>query len=187
MYGTSQGYGTGISTIGEYQLVPFLLRKIRKNKWSTENLSWINSGELQADCLGDMGTKDNKLSVYRISDDKSNLNRVAAALAATCDNISNFDYLLFNEDLLQIIGIKSEKTEGNTSDESVNSSHIDLVEISLSKLVNLANIASKDGERARILQQDIKFFLVESFRNGYINRKIVKLKSAEIEKIEKLV
>lgn len=167
--------------------MPFLLRKIRKNRWYTEDLSWLNSGELQADCLSDMVTKDNKLSVYRITDDKSNLKRVAAALVATCTNISNFDYVLFNEELLQTIGIKSEETKGDTSDESVNSWHIDLIEISLAKLVNLANTASKYGERDRILEKDIKKILAEGFRNGYINREIVKLKREEIDKIEKLV
>jgi len=134
-----------------------------------------------------MVTKHNKLSVYRITDDKSNLKRVAAALVATCTNISNFDYFLFNEELLQTIGIKSEETKGDTSDESVNSWHIDLVEISVAKLVNLANTASKYGERDRILEKDIKKILAEGFRNGYINREIVKLKSEEVEKIEKLV
>jgi hypothetical protein len=164
--------------------VPFILRKIRKNRWSTDNLSWLNSGDLQADCLNDMATKDNKLSVYRITDDRSNLTRVAAALAANCDNISNFDYLLFNEDLLQTIGIEREDTKGDTSDELVNSCHINLVKISLSNLVSLVNRASEHGERNRILQKDIKQFLVEGFRKGYINRKIVRLKTEEIEKIE---
>jgi hypothetical protein len=167
--------------------VPFLLRKIRKNRWDTDDQCWLDSGELQADCLGDIQTQHNKLSVYRISDDKSNLNRVAAALTATCDNISNFDYLLFNEDLLQTIEVKSEKTEGTTSDELVNSWHIDLVEISLAKLVKLANIASKGGERGRIPKPNTTQYLVESFKNGYINREKVKLKTKEIEMIDKLI
>lgn len=167
--------------------MPFLLRKIRKNRWDIEKHSWLNLEELQADCLGDMETSENKLSLYQITDDKSNLKRVVAALVATCSNIANFDYLLFDQGLLQTIGIKSENTKGNTSDEVVNSWHIDLVEISLSKLVNLANTASQCGERGRIPQQDTKQFLVDSFRNGYINREIVQLKSKEVEKIEKLV
>jgi hypothetical protein len=167
--------------------VPFLLRKIRKNRWDIDTHSWLNSGELQADCLGDMVTTHNKLSVYRITEDKSNLKRVTAALAANCNYISNFDYFLFNEELLPNIGVKSEDTKGNTSDESVNSWHIDLVEISLPKLVYLAKTFSKDGERNRILEKDITQFLAESFRNGYINDKIVKLDPQEVEKIKKLV
>ncbi|NJL67865.1 MAG: hypothetical protein HC894_15955 [Microcoleus sp. SM1_3_4] len=98
---------------------------------------------MQADSLSDMVTTANKLSVYRINDDKSNLNRVAAALVANCENISNFDYLLFDELLLQILEIKSEETQANTPDESVNNWHLDLVELSLTKLVNLAIEASK--------------------------------------------
>lgn len=166
----------------------FLLRKIRKSRWDTDTHSWLNPGELQADCLSDMVTTHNKLSVYRIIDDKSNLKRVAAALAANCDYISTFDYLLFKEELLQTIGIKSEDTNGETADESVNSWHIDLVEISLPKLVDLAKTASKDGERKRIREKDIKQFLAESLRSGYINNNDkIKLNIEEIDKIKKLV
>lgn len=167
--------------------MPFLLRKIRKSRWYTEDLSWLNSDELQADSLSDMVTTANKLSVYRINDDKSNLNRVAAALVANCENISNFDYLLFDELLLQILEIKSEETQANTPDESVNNWHLDLVELSLTKLVNLAIEASKKGEKKRILQNDIKQYLVDSFRKNYIDRAKVKLKSSEIKKIESLL
>lgn len=167
--------------------MPFFLRKIKKIRWKTDNEPWLNSGELQADCLSDMVTSGNKLSVYRIIDDKSNLKRVVAALAANCDYLSNLDYLLLKEELLQTIGIKSEETNGTTSDELVNSWHIDLVEISLPKLVNLANTVSKYGEIERIPEINVKQFLAESFRDNYFDRKIVRLKPKEVQEIEKLV
>jgi hypothetical protein len=133
-----------------------------------------------------MITTENTLSVYRITDNKSNLNRVAAALVANCDCISNFDYLLFNEDLLQTIGIETEHTKGNTADDSVNSWHIDLVKIPFVNLVNLVDTASKCGQIGRVSEKEIEKFLAEGFMNGYINRETVKLKKGEIEKIEKI-
>lgn len=166
----------------------FLLRKIRKNKWyKTETISWLLPGEFQSDPLCDLNTTENKLSVYRVEDDCSNLERVVSALAANCEKIANFDCILFDEKILNNVGIKSEQTKGDTPDEVVNNCHLDLIELSALKLVELAKQALNQGEVKRFLPQDITELLVDSIQKGYINKAKMRLKSTEIEKIDKLI
>jgi hypothetical protein len=74
--------------------MPLMLRKIRKARWYQHNQAdfpWLLDEDIPADPLGDLVTNDNELSVWQINDDKSNLHRIAAALAANSDDISNLD------------------------------------------------------------------------------------------------
>lgn len=165
----------------------FLLRKIRKNKWyKTEDIAWLLPGEFQSDPLGDLATTENKLSVYCVEDDCSNLERVVSALAANCDKIANFDCILFEKTILNNIGIKSVPTKGDTPDEIVNNCHLDLVELSAFKLVDLAKQALNKGRVERFLSQRVTELLGDSIQKGYINKAKMRLKQPEIEKINKL-
>lgn len=95
--------------------MPLVLRKIRKSKWyKTERVSWLEEGQLQADALADLKTTNNELSVWHIEDDKSNLEEVVAALAANCDDVSNLDYALFDQQLLSEIDIRIKATKGGS-------------------------------------------------------------------------
>jgi hypothetical protein len=72
--------------------MPFILRTIRKDRWyRIEDVPWLEEGDIHADPLADLNTKANELSVWLIEDDRSNLNRVVSALAATRTHISNLD------------------------------------------------------------------------------------------------
>ena len=166
----------------------FILRKVRKNKWyKTETVAWLLPGEFQSDPLCDLATSENKLSVYRIEDDCSNLERVVAALAANCDKIANFDCVLCEETILKDIGIKSEQIKGQTPDETVNDCHLDLIELSASRLVNLAKHLLDRGKVERFLPLDVTNLLVESIQKEYLNKAKINLKPGEMEKINKII
>jgi hypothetical protein len=131
--------------------VPFVLRKIRKAKWyKHQDVPWLREGELQADALSDFYTENNTLSIWLVTDDRLNLERIAAALAANRDVISNLDYTLLNVRLLDDLNIKIEPTRGDSSDQIANTSwHRDLIELSTLNLMGLANTILTKGERAR--------------------------------------
>ena len=60
--------------------MPCILRQIRKAKWYKHpNVPWLNEGELQADALADLITKDNTLSVWML-EDETFVERAATAL-----------------------------------------------------------------------------------------------------------
>ena len=96
----------------------FLLRKIRKNRWyKTDEMVWLSDGELPADSLSDLATQSNELSVYHISINESNLDRVIAALAANSGFLSNFDFAIFGDEIVSEIGIKIKKSPGDSPDD----------------------------------------------------------------------
>jgi hypothetical protein len=168
--------------------VPFFLRKIRKARWyKNPDVPWLTEGELQADALGDLLTSSNQLSVWHIEDNRSNLERTIAALAANVTDISNFDYALFDQQLVYEIGIKVESTKGASPDEEVNSWHCDLIEVSASKLIELAKAIQTKAEIRRIQVQDIIQLVAEGISSGRIDRTKMKLKSEAIEKIDKVI
>lgn len=63
--------------------MPLILRKIEKGRWNSDPqaVPWLPPGEVQAQALLDLAPKDNGLSVWLIEEDRSNLDRVVAALA----------------------------------------------------------------------------------------------------------
>ena len=148
--------------------MPLLLRKIRKNRWY-KDLAWLPGGNLQADSLVDLTTKDNKLSVWFIKDDMSNLERVIAALAANRDFIANFDYALFSEEILEKKDIKTEKSKGDSKDYEANDQwHRDLYELSATKLLDIAEHIFNEGTIKRIQEKQVEKHINEAVQTGKI-------------------
>jgi len=154
--------------------MPLILRKIRKARWhkySQADFPWLLDEDIPADPLGDLATNDNELSVWQIDDDKSNLPRVAAALAANSDDISNLDYALFDQQLLNEINITLRPSKGNSPDDLANQNwHIDLFELSARKLVDLAKAVLNNAEIKRIPEKEILHLLVQAVAAGQIER-----------------
>lgn len=148
--------------------MPFLFRKIRKSRWYKEP-EWLSEGNPQADSLVDLTTKDNKLSVWFIKEDMSNLERVIAALAANRDFIANFDYALFSEEILEKKDIKTEKSKGDSKDYEANDQwHRDLYELSATKLLDIAEHIFNEGEIKRIQEKQVEKHISEAVQTGKI-------------------
>lgn len=151
--------------------MPFLVRGIKRRKWDRQSVyPWLEKDEIPADPLTDLPTSDNALSVYIVEDDKSNLDRVITALAATRERPDKYDYLLFDERALSIANVKTELTRGNTPDDLVNSWHLDLVELSGSKLLALVTeILRSDYRTARWLESVVKDKLQRGMKAGHVD------------------
>jgi len=150
--------------------MPFILRTIRKARWyKIEDVSWLEKGDVPADPLADLNTKANELSVWLIEDDRSNLNQVVTALAATRTHISNLDYALLDLQLLPELNIKVRHTTGGTPDEKANVSwHRDLVELSAFKVVELAKSILAKAERKRVPETEIRRLIIQAIASGRI-------------------
>lgn len=162
--------------MGGRRLVALLLRKVRDRRGSSaEGLAWLDAGEIPADPLADLTTQENALSLWQVEDDRGNLHRVIAAMAATCDDISHFDYALFDKAIPAEIGIDLEAAPGETPDAEANAAwHYNLVHLSGSKIVELARLILRDGERDRINQKQVKSLLAQAVAAG--NLEIASLK-----------
>ncbi len=167
--------------------MPLILRKIRKARWykdSKSNFPWLLDEDIPADPLGDLATNNNELSVWQVEDDKSNLHGVVVALAANSDDISNLDYALFDQQLLNEINIAIKPSKGVSPDEIANLNwHSDLVELSARKLVDLAKAVLVNAEIKRIPEKEILHLLVQAVLSGQIER--AKLRSKIGAKIDK--
>ncbi|MCI0690506.1 hypothetical protein L0337_00700 [candidate division KSB1 bacterium] len=169
--------------------MPLILRKIRKARWYKNNQTdfpWLLENDIPADPLGDLATNENALSVWQIDDDKSNFPRVAAALAANCDDLSNLDYAIFDQQVLKEINIVIRPSKGNSPDEIVNQNcHSDLVELSARQLVNLAKAILTHAELKRISEKEILHLLTQAVVSGQIERP--KLRTKIGMKIDKYI
>ena len=135
--------------------MPTFLRIVQKSRWHPKP-EWNGWGhdDLQGDALLDLQTKGNALSVFSV-DEGAEIDRIVSALAATRQYLSNLDYVVFDDVSLMSSGIAFIHTDGATPDKEVNDVHYDLVDLTISKLVQVARIVSKCN-RQRITKSTIK-------------------------------
>jgi len=98
---------------------------------------WLPEGELSADVFKGLRTTNGDLSIYLVNEQQDSVNRVIAALACTRDSISRIDYVLIPREVVED-EFRVEHTSGNTADDEVNGSHVDVVELTLSRLADFA-------------------------------------------------
>lgn len=120
--------------------MPSFLIKVTFGRWQTDP-SWLPEGDLQAAALFDLRFSNNKLSIWKIDDTHSNLDRVITALAVNNGKrcFEEVDYVLLTPELIQSLGVKTENSSGGTLDRHANTEwHHDIVELSVSKIVAIA-------------------------------------------------
>jgi len=150
--------------------VPFMLRKIRQARWYRVEGAWLAADEIPADPLSDLTTKDNQLSVWSIEDDRANVERVIAALAASGTDLANVDYALLDQRWLSDLHIQMASTRGGTPDEEVNAAwHRDLVELSAGKLVALATAIFTQAEKQRMPRMRVHQLIAQAVASGWID------------------
>lgn len=147
------------------------LRKVRRGVWAKHpTADWPEDSGLSSDALDDMRTTKGSMSVYAIMD-VADRKRIAVALAATRNDISHLDYVIFES--LESLGIAVRQTEGDTPDKDVNELHYNLGNLTVKRLAQLTEIVS-DGEHERIKRPDIKTALYEATRVGRLDMSQIK-------------
>ncbi|MCX6622638.1 MAG: hypothetical protein NTY38_16525 [Acidobacteria bacterium] len=136
--------------------MPLLLRTVRQNRWlKAPAAPFLAAGDVPADTLGDLRTQENLLSVWEISGDRSNLERVVRAVAIGQERIADTGYVVFDSELLLAAGIEIRANEGRSLDKAANCWHRDLV-VSGNRLVALAKAILRHGESGTILKRRLK-------------------------------
>jgi hypothetical protein len=149
--------------------MPFYLRKIRQENWYEEGLEWLPAGDFPWDPLSDLNNQLCTLSVYEIRDDRSNLERVIAALAATRNKIEDVAFVLFDAVVLDELHIGVRASAGTTPDDEVNRSHRNLIEVSAARQLSLAKFMKSSGEIDRLLPPQVLRLLRDALGSGRIN------------------
>jgi hypothetical protein len=150
--------------------VPFILRTIRRGRWLANTPSETQEERLTR-ALHDLRlSDDNKLSIWYVEHDHSNLERLVTALGANRDHPDNVDYVMLDDQWLLALGIQSTQTDGNTPDQEVNRRwHYDLGEISADQHKALGNALLNQGHIDRILAKRLLGLIEQAIELGYID------------------
>lgn len=155
-----------------------MLRKIKESRWLTEppyleagyydDPPWLEAGSLWADCLDDIASADGgRLSFYRIAT-QADIEIVGAALIAGARNFQTFEYALLDDSIPASLGLTIVETTGDTPDVKVNDLHVDVVELTTTDAVALANEIHRHHEaRSRVPKPRIKKVFMERRAAGY--------------------
>ncbi len=156
--------------------MPLFLRQINLDKWKLDLESdekWLAKGEIPADPVTDLETKENKLSVWNIGDDLNLISRTAAALTIRRQNIRHpFEYVLFDSEIINKTKIELEHSPGNTCDKELNDIHVNLKRLSAQKLVRFTDKILKetpDENFERENPQNVCEHILEGISKGWIN------------------
>ncbi len=146
--------------------MPKLFRALlKKNKWFwDEPLPWLEVGDIPADPLEHLIPQDHKISVYEVSDDREQIERVAAAIAAKRHGeVDAVEFIVFDQSILAEVGIEIDRnTPGDTCDPEVNGWHRDMIEVSADKLVAFAKRVVPNIPSDLVLKKRIREVLIES-------------------------
>jgi len=144
------------------------MRVARNGRW--HSYDWLPPGEPPADVLDDLQTRGtNALSLWLIEDDRSNLERVAAALASGRDSLSNLDFRLVRVGWLGRHRIAPAATPGVTADSEANHRwHRDLSRLTAHRLISVARCMWRRGESGRISEKRVKQLLLDGLEIGQL-------------------
>lgn len=156
-----------------------LLLRITNNwdKWRKTDLDWLSQGDIPADPLTDLRTINNSLSVWVIDVNNPLLSRkrIAVAFAATRHRLDKLDYLVFNSELVDSLGIQILREKGKSADIELNKKyHCNLLKISARTLFELAkNFLAQDPQHliktkmiGRFDRKDIAIEMVAGIVDG---------------------
>jgi hypothetical protein len=162
-------------------VLSFLI-KVRRN-WFVSQVTFRGEPDYLADCLSDFRISEGKLSVWLIAEDKSNIDRVLAALAATRDKLQDMGYVLFDSGVLERCEIKFEKSEGGTPDSYANNNwHHDLTDLSVRQVAEFAIELCKLNWNGRLLPAEVALALEKSLENKYLAEEEMRVKREDITK-----
>ena len=141
--------------------------------------------DLQADALADLNTTHNKLSVWQVQENLSNLDQIITALAANCDKVSKLDYLIFDSQILQALQIEDKPTPGESGHYAANKWHVDLADLSALKLVRLAKSLLDDSTIDRKQEKEVLRLVVKAVQVGelQLGKLQVKIKLAVLQSL----
>jgi hypothetical protein len=153
--------------------MPLLLRNVGKRyRWLKEQAApFLEQGDVPADSVVDLKTSGNKLSVYVIEDDKSNVNRVVRAITVGSQKPDHVAYVVFNSKVLEDAGIEMQEVIGSTADAAVNPLHRDLV-LSGNKLVALTRGMLQEGEVGQLLKVELVDLVEQGINEGHLPEKL---------------
>ena len=98
------------------------------------------------------------------------LDRAIAALAAMRDFVPTLDFVVIERRHFDLMGLDVIKTSGETPDEDVNSLHLDIIKLSVARLMLLCFALKVQGRFARRTVKQVARLVDQSLSNGHMTR-----------------
>lgn len=142
-------------------------RKINEDSWSDMPLH-------DSDSISDITTKKHELSVWKVNDDLSNLNKVALAIALSRDYVSGIYLALLNpEEIKERFSwdLDFQQSDGDTLYTTMRKDHINLMITTLTEMGYIAEYIHESMDSWKIKYIDeiiIKEFLYNEAKAGHI-------------------
>ncbi len=148
--------------------MPFLLRVVSKPKWMRPE--WMDPADVPADALADLKSGGNKLSVWRVEADRSNLHVVLTAIASNRERLDKLDYTLIDEGVISAIPIALIEADGISPHTSANVTlHRDLAELTVARISKLAE-KMMPLERFRLPEKEVRRLLSAGLDSGELDK-----------------
>lgn len=157
-----------------------------KRYWDREKADdeeWLGEGEIRADALRNVETKDNALSIYVVDESASAVDRTLAAFAANRDCLDKVDFALFETGLLDALETEVTATAGGTPDSEVNVQHHDVIHLTGSKLLRLVEMLIDQCQIERRTRPRVEKLIANGIANGQID--IKHLRDSMVESLKK--
>lgn len=149
-----------------------LLRVVDGDRWDfgDDLADWTARDDLPAAAVSDLkASATNKLSVWVIEDDGSNLDRILAAIASTRPRIDQLDARIVEAGDVSALGVKSESSPGQTKDREANRRwHLNLVELTYQQLGALVRLLASRATPLERDDREVTELIVASVKAGYI-------------------
>jgi hypothetical protein len=150
--------------------VPLLLRRLKKYGRWIEPCPWLPQGEAPSHVMTlELENKNNKLSVWEIEDDESNLNDVIVALVSMLDVVDTFDCMLVDKTCVADQGLTLVPTRADTPHRGANKWHLDITELTVSGLARLTRLLYLQGSHKRRDGIDVRSLMLEAISAGKIS------------------
>jgi hypothetical protein len=127
-------------------------------------------GGLPADALKNFETQDNQFSIFFADEDLISPERIAIAIAAKRDILDIVEFAVFEDQLLEEVGVEIEWNDGETADLQVNRKHADVVKSSAERVCLFAREVQRCGTLTRLTKSVVKQLLIQAVETGSIER-----------------
>lgn len=147
--------------------MPVLARKVTRAKW--EPAEALGPGELAADAVTDLRTRENALSFWRCeSSQEADLERAALALAASFERADKIDLVGVDEHAISAAQLSTRSTPGETPIRALQSSHVDVERLDYVRLGRIAHLIADAVPTAhvRITKRRVLELLAEAVTAG---------------------
>lgn len=145
-----------------------LVRKLNKKIWIDREIL-ADLGGMQGDALKNFNTSENALSLYYV-DDAVTAKRVAAAIACGRERLDNADFAVFDESVIDELHLEVDRTPGETADTVVNGNHINVINLTATKVARLAGFVHEKGNLGRVTKKQLTSMLKALIRGTDVDR-----------------